>query len=128
MSNIIFTIDTLYKKLPIQNLILFGDFNLPNIDWSVPKPLTGDKFTNLILDCVVLHSFEQIVKVSTRRSNILDLVLSRNLHKLTDAHIIPPLVNNDHATIELTLNYTNYKLNLLDNSIIKYKINYQNIT
>ena len=111
MSNIISTIDTSCIKLPKQNLVLFGDFNLPNVDWSVPKPLTNEKFTNLFLNCVLLNGFEQIVKLSTKGSNIFDLVLCRNLHMLPDAHIMPSFVNNNHETVELKLNYTNYKLN-----------------
>ena len=126
MSNIISTIDKLCKKLLKQNLVLLGDFNLPNIDWLVPKPLTWDKFTNLFLDCVLLNGFEQIVKVSTRGPNILDLMLCRNLHLLPDVHIIPPLVNSDHEAYELTLNNINYKSNLLNN-ITKYKRNFQKI-
>ena len=88
ISNIISTIDKLCKKIPKQNLVLFGDFNLPNIDWLVPKLLTGEKFINLFLDCVLLNGFEQIVKVSTRGKNILDLGLCRNLHMLPDAHMM----------------------------------------
>ena len=109
----------------LKNLVLFSDFNLSNIYLSVPKPLTGDKFTNLFLDCALLNGFEQIVKVPTRGPNILDLVLCRNLHMLPDVHIIPPKVNSNHEAIELTLNYTNYKLNLLNNNIIKYKKNFK---
>ena len=111
----------------LKNLVLFSDFNLANIYLSVPKLLTGGKLTNLFLDCALLNGFEQIVKVLTRGPNILDLVLCRNLHMLPDVHIIPPKVNSNHEAIELTLNYTNYKLNLLSNNIIKYKKKIQKI-
>ena len=86
----------LYNKLPKHNLLLLGDINLPNIDWLVPKPLTGDKFTNVFIGCVLRNCFEQIVKVSMRGLNILDIVLCINLHILSDAHIIPPVVNSNH--------------------------------
>ena len=76
---------------------------------------------------MLLNGFEQIVQVPTRGSNILDLVPCRYLHMLPDAHIIPPLINSDHEAIELTLNYKNYKLNLLNNNVIKYKRNFQKI-
>ena len=126
-SNIISTIDKLCKKFPKQNLVLFGDFNLPNIDWSIPKPLINDKLTNLFLDCVLLNGFEQIVDVATRGSNILDLVLRRNLNMVPEVHIKHPLVDSDHKTIEFTLSYTNFKSNMHDNNTIKYKRNFQKV-
>ena len=126
-SNIISTIDKLCKKFPKQNLVLFGDFNLPNIDWSIPKPLINDKLTNLFLDCVLLNGFEQIVDVATRGSNILDLVLRRNLNMVPEVHIKHPLVDSDHKTIKFTLSYTNFKSNMHDNNTIKYKRNFQKI-
>ena len=46
MSDIISTIDILCKKFLKQNFVLFGDFNQPNFDWLIPKPLINNKFTN----------------------------------------------------------------------------------
>ena len=46
---------------------------------------------------------------------------------LPEAHIVPPLVNSDNEAIELKSNYTNYKLNLLNNNIVQYKRNFQKI-
>ena len=127
MSDIISTADKLCTKFPKQNLVLFGDFNLPNIDWSIPKPLINDKLTKLFIDCILLNGFEQIVDVATRGSNILDLVLCRNLNMVPEVHIKHPLVDSDHETIEFTLSYTNFKSNMHDNNTIKYKRNFQKI-
>ena len=110
---------TFNKRLNFLHIILY--------DWSIPKPLINDKLTNLFLDCVLLNGFEQIIDVATRSSNILDLVLCRNLNMVPEVHIKHPLVDSDHEAIEFTLSYTNFKSNMYDNNAINYKRNFQKI-
>ena len=82
MCNIINTIDNLCIKFPKNNFIFAGDFNMPQIDWLIPKPLNNDNINISFLNCMVNNGFEQIVNVATRGSNILDLVFCRNLSVL----------------------------------------------
>ena len=51
-----------------------GDFNLPNIDWTLerPTPATGNKLIQLLAE----NNLTQHVHETTRQNNILDLVIS----------------------------------------------------
>ena len=49
-----------YYKLP---LVLTGDFNFPNIDWSMPKVKMFDKLTFQFLCSTVLNGFDQVVNL-----------------------------------------------------------------
>ena len=51
-----------------------GDFNLPNIDWTLqrPTPAPGNKLMELLAD----NNLTQNVHETTRQNNIVDLVIS----------------------------------------------------
>ena len=115
MCNIINTIDNLCIKFPKHNFIFAGDFNMPQIDWLIPKPLNNDNINISFLNCMVNNGFEQIVNVATRGSNILDLVFCRNLSVLPNISLLHPLVNSDHEVVEFTLNSLNCNFNISTN-------------
>ena len=54
--------------------VIMGDFNLPNIDWTLqrPTPAPGNKLMQLLAD----NNLTQYVHETTRQNNILDLVIS----------------------------------------------------
>ena len=54
--------------------VIMGDFNLPNIDWTLqgPTPAPGNKLMQLLADI----NLTQHVHETTRQNNILDLVIS----------------------------------------------------
>ena len=96
-------IDSISSRFEKHKVIIGGDFNLPYIDWSVPKPVNNDKMSTLFLNCVIDNSYEQIVKLPTRGSNILDLILCKNILSLSDAYIVPSLVHTDHEFVSFSL-------------------------
>ena len=57
-----------------NNVILFGDFNLPPINWIDFVPVHSDVMSVQLLDCVPNNSLNQIVKFPTKLNNILDLI------------------------------------------------------
>ena len=61
--------------LPQHECVIMGDFNLPNIDWTLerPTPLPINKLMQLLAD----NNHTQHVHETTRQNNILDLVISR---------------------------------------------------
>ena len=68
-----------YKKIN-DILIIGGDFNLPDIDWS-SNTISGSKHNptrvnQTFMDIILELGFEQMVKFSTRLDNTLDLVLT----------------------------------------------------
>ena len=69
------------------------DFNYPKINWDTLECYSiGTKFRNLLLD----NYFYQHVKESTRKSNILDLVISSDVNMVTDVEVFDHLGNSDH--------------------------------
>ena len=106
------SLDNLCKNIPANKLIIADDFNLPNIDWSVPKPTINDNLTNTFVQNILCNSFDQIVTMSTRENNVLDLVLCRNLDPLPYVNIIPPLIGTDQEFIQfcLPIYSINYKV------------------
>ena len=62
----------LKEILPSQHkCVTMGDFNLPNIDWTLqrPTPAPGNTLTQLLAD----NNLTQHVPETTRQKNILDL-------------------------------------------------------
>ena len=55
LNHLIINIDNLCNRFPRHMIILTGDFNLPLIDWSIPKLKSNDKITVDILECF-LHN------------------------------------------------------------------------
>lgn len=62
-----------------RNLIVAGDFNVPDIDWTSPVPIFLAPSAEPLVDIVVFHNLTQLVKEPTRESggsaSTLDLVL-----------------------------------------------------
>ena len=64
----------LEEILPSQHeCVIMGDFNLPNIYWTLqrPTPAPDNKLMQLLVDNNLTHVHE-----TTRQNNILDLVIS----------------------------------------------------
>ena len=57
-------------------LILVGDFNLPDIDWSCNRALHQSDNNALLIDLIQDNCLMQLVTEPTRNQNILDLVIS----------------------------------------------------
>ena len=64
----------------MPELALMGDFNLSNIDWSIPRSL--NEYVNytllkdLVQDNLVQDNLIKLVDTPTKERNILDLVLT----------------------------------------------------
>ena len=57
-------------------LILLGDFNLPDIDWSCNRALHQSDIYVHLIDIIQDNFLTQLVREPTRNQNILDLVIS----------------------------------------------------
>ena len=54
--------------------VIMGDFNIPNIDWTLQRPTlaSGNKLMQLLAD----NNLTQHVHETTRQNNVLDIVVS----------------------------------------------------
>ena len=86
----------------------FGDFNLPNIDWSIPISTSGHSHDYFVQFCSENQLQQHISEPTHCGGNILDLLLygscsSTNLHSMC---IFPPLSNTcDHPNIQFEINW-----------------------
>ena len=91
-----------------QNVIILGDFNLPDIDWSC---LTSHSpFSDLLCDFIFQYNLTQLLLNSTHsKGNILDLLITNSDHRISNLHITPCSENlfSDHFFIFFDL-LTNY--------------------
>ena len=75
-----------------HEFVIMGDFNLPNIDWTLerPTPAPGNKLMQLLAD----NNLTQHVHETTRQNNILDPVISTEDELIVDLKIIDKI--GDH--------------------------------
>ena len=59
---------------PLPNIILLGDFNMPAIIWDNPHAYNPS--SEILIDLSTLLFLNQQVSTPTRKSNVLDLIVS----------------------------------------------------
>ena len=96
-------IDFLYVQQ--QTNIICGDFNLPDIDWSLNNCLRCNDFTvsGLFLSLYYKYSLEQLVNVATRNNNILDLIFTNDMNTVVNVSVDDPFSNSDHSTVSFNV-------------------------
>ena len=82
------------SKLPV---VVVGDFNYPNIDWSVPVN-TGSICSSLFLTSILQNGLTQLVNLPTRGNHCIDLVMVSDVSMMFD--ISPFVVSCDHSSVE----------------------------
>ena len=108
----------LIKKKTYDGLILTGDFNLPNIQWSDSMPYTTNttdehskKFIGLLTCEALIQNihFPTFTKASGEPTNTLDYIISESQNRILSLSTLPPLGSalQGHLIIEWT-----HKLNL----------------
>lgn len=79
------------------HVIICGDFNYPNIDWSADSCTGGgEHFLDVVNDCFLTQHVEE----ATRDDNILDLVFSSEEEMIQDVEVCEPLANSDHNIVQ----------------------------
>ena len=86
--------------VPCITVIICGDLNLPNIDWSTGNCLKCNNCTcsGVFLSFYNLAS-EQFVASPTRLNNNLDIVLCNDDSGILNVNISQPFSNRDHCSI-----------------------------
>jgi len=86
-----------------SQVILMGDFNLPNVDWihySAPATPFYDKFLSFVNESGLL----QFVSEPTRHENILDILLTNVPDLISDLQVQCPLSTSDHNVVKFGVN------------------------
>ena len=58
------------------DIVLLGDFNLPNISWLAVNPYGNDTISSVFCDIIQDYFLYQLIREPTRDGNIVDLVLA----------------------------------------------------
>ena len=89
-------------KTNSSNIWVGGDFNLGNIDWSIPSFITGKpdaKQHHQLLDIIVDHNLHQVTDKPTRNERTLDLLLMNNPSNLNKLCTLPSIGLADHDIV-----------------------------
>ena len=86
-----------------SNIVLFGDFNAPHIDWSSVSPVISTPINTQLCSIVSDNFLTQFVFVPTRQNHILDLVFSNQPHLLSDVEVVDNLPNTDHSALQFVI-------------------------
>lgn len=76
-------------------VFVFGDFNLPGINWETKNSL--ENMGKLFLDFCSSLSLQQTVNFPTRENNFLDICLTPDVHLIRSVNPVAPLQNCDHT-------------------------------
>ena len=82
-------------------VIICGDFNLPNIDWSADncKLCSDSTCSGVMVDFVYNQGLQQYVFLPTRNESILDVVFSNDQNCLFDVKTVEPFSTSDHNQV-----------------------------
>ena len=100
------SLQKLRVKSKFNPILIIGDFNTPHIDWdtlsTIPKPGTGTKNSNLLLDLINDFGLDQTVRGPTRKKNTLDLCLTSHPGLIDKTSTTTGV--SDHDGLEIILN------------------------
>ena len=88
----------------VQDIIILGDFNLPNLfSTNIIKLTTVDK---LLTDLCNKLELSQLITFPTRNNHILDRMYTNRTDLITGIKQLPPFNNSDHLSFSFFLRLT----------------------
>ena len=94
------------KLFPVDSpVIICGDFNLPNVDWSVDNcSLCCDSTCDgVFLEMYYNHGLRQFVPTPTRLDSFLDLVFSNDHNCIFNPRTADPFSTSDHNQVHFEI-------------------------
>ena len=113
-----------------KDVLILGDWNYPEIDWSVPTCVTSENHPAcMFLASCSTASLTQHVMHPTRvrnfgKCNTLDLVLTNNDSLVNNVSIESPIGKSDHVTILISVTLAKYQKGLLPSYFLYNKGDY----
>lgn len=88
-------------------MVLMGDFNYGDIDWSLGMSEDGAPYeTQAFLDCIDNNYWIQHVHDATRHDKILDLVFTLEPDLVENVTTVGPLGDSDHRMLTFAINWS----------------------
>ena len=88
---------SLIDSINSKYLVVMGDFNYSELDWS--NDGTIDR-SHEFVECLDRNFLSQVVDKPTRGSNYLDLVITSDSNTIEDLNVDQPFQNSDHQMIK----------------------------
>ena len=90
------------------NLLIFGDFNMPDLSWPLATLVSSNPSYQLLLDVLNDSHLCQLVTQPTRyrvnqQPSVLDLIISSSPDLLSNLEFTSPIGKSDHVTIMANL-------------------------
>jgi hypothetical protein len=89
-------------KCTDKQLIVLGDFNMPNIDWITYS--SNDPICKRLLDTIFDLNLTQFVHTPTRLGNVLDLILSNCCDNLINVNVCELISDHQLVSADLVCN------------------------
>jgi hypothetical protein len=101
------SVGLLFRDHPNAELVICGDFNLPDINWETFS-ISGNSASKILsqnfLEFLMSHSLDQVVtditRVKTVGGNILDLVITNIPHKFSSLEVVDGI--SDHKAVQFS--------------------------
>ncbi|MDW3615035.1 MAG: reverse transcriptase family protein, partial [Nitrososphaeraceae archaeon] len=91
---------SLIERACKENVVILGDFNFPELKWSVLGSNTPE---HPFIKCIYDNFLEQKVDAPTRGDNFIDLVLSSDSNVVQNVEVGEPFSTSDHQVIRFEL-------------------------
>ena len=116
------SLENLPANVKNKNMVLGGDFNVPDIEWDIPAVKKGAKNKTLqqeLLNTTTQHSLVQIQDKPTRENSILDLYFTDNPSLIKYSEVVPGISDHEMVVVDQDLHavYNKHK----SRKIYKYK-------
>ena len=85
------------EKVTNSNCICLGDLTFPKVNWSTEQ--SSDILSRKFIDPLQKNYMTQINFSPTRKTNILDLVITNNTDSIYNIDIVGPIGNSDHDIV-----------------------------
>ncbi|XP_050667729.1 uncharacterized protein LOC126967308 [Leptidea sinapis] len=86
-----------------SNLLIIGDFNLPDIKWPIEKTSGYNKLHENFIDLIIDNNLSQMVNQNTRKRNkqesLLDLIICNDESLISEINYHPPIGKSDHVIL-----------------------------
>ena len=92
------SLQLIQRRSKFDQIIVFGDFNLPNIDWTTGVATNNNTIYQHFTKTVKDHYLWQLVDFPTRGENTLDLILTNIPNKIQNVTGFDDVLTTDHLT------------------------------
>lgn len=111
-----------------RNLIIVGDFNIPQLVWPLRSVPACTGFPAAFAETILSSGIHQLVMEPTRfrenqRPSVLDLLLTNDPDLVSGITFMPPLGKSDHVCItgKLQFSGTTYKAKAVERRVTNYE-------